>query len=190
MPIHNPVDADALIAVHAALPDVHHARQHAINAAADHTGRIALTQMTLGGAGLVLTGQGAGDPIYAAAGGGLSTKVKLETRDMTAASGNVAYTGYGFRPKALIIFAIRAQATLPFSIGFGDSAFANRIINIYTADQMWQVQAIIQLCDPADYTKRQTAVLASLDVDGFTLTWTKSGVTAAGTAQIIVLALG
>jgi len=49
--------------------DDHHARQHAISAAADHTGRIALSQMTLGGAGLVLTGQGAGDPTYAAGGG-------------------------------------------------------------------------------------------------------------------------
>lgn len=56
---------------HAALPNVHHVRQHAIDAAADHTGRIALTQMTDGAAGLVLTGQGAGsDPAYAAVSGG------------------------------------------------------------------------------------------------------------------------
>lgn len=73
---------------HNADPNAHHARQHAIDAAADHTGRIALTQMTLGGAGLVLTGQGAGDPIYAAAAGGIPTVV-FKTADETVNNSNV-----------------------------------------------------------------------------------------------------
>jgi len=55
---------------HADLPNVHHARQHALNAGADHTGRAALSQMPDGTATFVLTAQGAGsDPAYAAAGG-------------------------------------------------------------------------------------------------------------------------
>jgi hypothetical protein len=51
---------------HDADPDAHHARLHTMTDALDHTGRIALSQMTPGGLGLVLTGQGAGDPVYAA----------------------------------------------------------------------------------------------------------------------------
>ena len=54
---------------HDADPDAHHARLHTMTDVLDHSGRIALSQMTLGGAGLVLTGQGAGDPVYAAVAG-------------------------------------------------------------------------------------------------------------------------
>lgn len=68
---------------HAELTDVtenqHHARQHALNAGADHTGRAALSQMPDGTLSYVLTGQGAGvDPAYAAAAGGGSKVVWKE----------------------------------------------------------------------------------------------------------------
>jgi len=53
---------------HNANVNAHHTRLHTMTDVLDHSGRIALSQMTLGGAGLVLTGQGAGDPVYAAAG--------------------------------------------------------------------------------------------------------------------------
>ena len=80
---------------HDADPDAHHARLHTMTDVLDHSGRIALSQMTLGGAGLVLTGQGAGDPVYAAVAG--ATKqffVHCFTGAGGALTGSLGYAAY------------------------------------------------------------------------------------------------
>lgn len=97
---------------------------------------------------------------------------KLETRDLTAGSGNVAYTGYGFRPTGLIITADRT--TTAMSIGSSEPALAQQAMiikvnvtpDIKDGNIVWVEQAA------GDY---QQAVVSSYDVDGFTLTWTKQG---------------
>jgi hypothetical protein len=108
------------------------------------------------------------------------------TRDMTAASGDVSYTGVGFRPRA--IFAIAGVTTvLDSSIGFCDYSLTELCVSYdYTAKAVMAAK-IIQLTEAAG--KAQDAIVKSLDDDGFTLTWTKTGTTSAGTATLYFLCL-
>ena len=103
------------------------------------------------------------------------------TRDMTAASGNVSYTGLGFRPRGLIIQGGVDQSTLVLFMGMTDFAGKSsiqcqsgalatlRILNSY----------IVYLGDAAgsQYVDTPTA-----DADGFTFNWMKSGTPGANTA--------
>ena len=92
------------------------------------------------------------------------------TRVMDAASGAVAYTGVGFLPSRVIFIGTTATS-LSFGIddgttayngyGFGASAAYNGANNSITLLE--------------DGSKTQVAKIASLDSDGFTLTWTKAG---------------
>lgn len=97
-------------------------------------------------------------------------KIKLETRDFTAASGNVSYTGYGFQPTGLIIFSYR------IGLSIGSSEPARGIKCLY---EDWDgslghsITYIIYI--PQSAAQVQRASVASYDVDGFTLTWTKDG---------------
>lgn len=121
--------------------------------------------------------------------GATQVKVKAETRDMTAASGNVSYTGYGFTPTQLLFFA-SGGATGSGSFGSSDAS-----------------KLYVCLCTPSgaavSFNKtnciflgellgaNQKAIVASYDAGvGFTLTWTKTGSPAAGTANILVVAFG
>lgn len=134
--------------------------------------------------GQVLTSGGHGaDPSWATAAGGTLIKVKTETRDLAAAAGNVAYTGYGFTPQALIIFANIAASG---SIGCSDSALA--VIGIHIKFSSYGAAgAFIILLETAS-GKFSTAIVASYDPDGFTLTWTKTS-TPTGVANLTVFAL-
>lgn len=143
-------------------------------------------RLAKGTEGQVLT-MGADDPAWSAAGAGLASKVKAETRDMTAASGNVAYTGYGFQPTALLIL-IELNAASPISIGFSDSAKALGAF-VFPYYGLWEALAgrIISL-DTASGAYQIVFTLVSYDADGFTLTWTKLG-NPTGTANLLVWAL-
>ena len=50
----------------------------------------------------------------------LTSKIITDSRDMTAVSGDVAYTGVGFKPSVILAFASDGAAAS--SIGFSDSA--------------------------------------------------------------------
>jgi len=123
------------------------------------------------------------------AAGTFTNFLKTETRALDAISGDVAYTGYGFQPSALIIFANQSNTKMT-SWGFGDVNLSEMCI--YQKDAAGSFAAdtgnIIYL-DEASGTKSQSAVLKTLDADGFTLTWTRTGTTTAGTGTLIVLAL-
>lgn len=117
----------------------------------------------------------------------LGSKVKQETRDMTAASGDVSYTGYGFKPTALVIFGVTAAGG---GIGAWGIYGGEVDLSIYTQGDDTNFHGssvLIEFRETA--TKVQDAVVKSEDVDGFTLTWTKAGVPAADTAILKVLAL-
>lgn len=146
-----------------------------------------LTALAIGTADYKLFTNAAGDlPEWA-----VGIKIGTFLRLMNAASGNVAYAGIGFKP-SLVIFSGGVSGgfiatyfgmddgTLHYSVGnWGASApgFCN----------VDQNNCIILLEDAAG-TKIQRAALASLDADGFTLTWTRVGVTAAGNANIHYIA--
>ena len=102
----------------------------------------------------------------------LNTKVIKATRDLTAASGDVEYSGVGFMPTALICIGAIGSADNAFW-GISDSdktdkymkrqggTFGapgdNYLINVEPVSNNWQI-----------------ATVKSYNADGFTLTWTKS----------------
>ena len=109
-------------------------------------------------------------------------KAKLETRARNAASGDVAYTGYGFTPTGLIIIAVDGSNG---SIGSSEPALAEQCL--YEVGGVMSIETKIVYIDEGD-AKRQHAVVKTYDADGFTLTWTRVGVTTAGTINLHVFA--
>jgi len=114
-------------------------------------------------------------------------KIGTLTRAMDAASGDVAYTGVGFQPSNIIFFG--EVGTDGLSFGFDNATnhyatflytAATTIFNKSTAYSVYVVEAD---------AKYQAAIVKTFDVDGFTLTWTRTGATASATATIMYLAI-
>lgn len=102
----------------------------------------------------------------------LVSKVITATRNMTAATGDVAYTGVGFTPTSLMVIA-NIEAVVAQSIGISDSAKTVRNMfqqNNSTYSSGAQVAFLISTA--GNY---QSAIVKTYDADGFTLTWTKTG---------------
>lgn len=111
------------------------------------------------------------------------------SRDMTLANGNQSVVGVGFRPTYIIFNAGIINLTgYPLSFGFtdgtNDRCRRNKFLEL--ADQ-WtatsQVASMV-LSGAAD----NGCTLASLDADGFTVTWAKSG-SPTGTCSVDFLAI-
>lgn len=112
----------------------------------------------------------------------LSSKLITSTRDMTAANGDVAYTGVGFTPTAIIAMAGAVGTDL--AIGVSDSALGEMGVNQDGAGNSIASATAILTMGTSGTT--QVAVVKSYDADGFTLTWTKAG-SPTGTATLIFL---
>lgn len=139
-------------------------------------------------------GAGTGDPIdgtveqaWAALQAGAHFKAGSLSRDMTAASGNVAYTGIGFRPSAIFLLA-NVNGTVAVSWGFttGVSNNVSILDNNGTGTYAISTNKSVYLSTSAG--NDQQAALASFDGDGFTLSWTKSGAPT-GTGTVMFLAM-
>lgn len=104
----------------------------------------------------------------------LASKVITATRDMTAASGDVAYTGVGFKPTSIIACSAVDASTKGISWGFCDSAKTNRAMAYgnTTATFYASLTALVYFV-PSD-GNYQIAIVKSFDADGFTLTWAKT----------------
>ena len=109
------------------------------------------------------------------------------TIDLTLASGTQAITGVGFKPK-YIEFMARKNATLIGSDGWSNGA-ANHCV--YTtaaaagsADSVDGSNCISFNDGSGNY---KTAIVQSLDVNGFTLSWTKTG-SPTGTGAFVYMA--
>ena len=112
------------------------------------------------------------------------------TRDMEAATGTVATTGVGFVPKALIFFAVDVNSTA-YSWGFDDGTNSLTLYSYHyaVADTVTHSDTFsIYMRKSASLS--QGAVVNSFDSDGFTLSWTRTGTTTAGTGIIKYLAIG
>ena len=126
--------------------------------------------------------------------GSLQAQLINFSRDLTAIDGDVAYTGAGCRPVAVIIFGRRSpsQATPSWSVGFGDKSLAEMLIMQYVeVGQLtngFDATFIVYL--RIDGTKYSYATLKSLDADGFTLTWTTVGVLTGHVGDFGALCLG
>ncbi|MGM5018734.1 hypothetical protein [Tardiphaga sp. 367_B4_N1_1] len=119
---------------------------------------------------------------------GLKSKVIATTRVLTAASGNVAYTGVGFKPSAIV--AVAAINTTPaFGVGFSDAALGAGGVTYYGNNHATFGAFLIEVFLTNDLgSDYQTASVASYDADGFTLAWTKNG-SPTGTANLYFLCL-
>ena len=113
---------------------------------------------------------------------GLQTKLITSTRDLTAASGNVSYTGVGFTPTA--IHNISYVTASLGSLGYADSARADTGIKL-NVTATYESGFIYLETTSNNY---QTATIASYDSDGFTLTWTKVN-SPTGTLQLSFLCM-
>jgi len=109
---------------------------------------------------------------------------KSETRAMADVSGDVAYTGYGFKPSVLIITSCLGDALSWAQI---DINLDERCV-YKKADTKTFYSGNYSVMIMLSATSAQEAIIKSLDSDGFTLTWAKAG-TPAGTGNFTVLAL-
>lgn len=142
-----------------------------------------LARLALGGANTRLfINAGATAPEWA-----VGVKVVTYTRDMQAVGGNVAITGAGFKPSAIIVMA---TGPLSFSLGFGDTGTAEWSIR-FTGATLNAIETNIgtfmTIVEDAGLTKYQYANLTSFDADGCTLYWTKGGTPAAGTGYYTIM---
>lgn len=109
------------------------------------------------------------------------------TRDLTAASGNVAYTGVGFKPRLIRFYTAVGGTTVS---SHGEAAQTGGVVQ-YTADAVAGYSTNASACIFA-YTavtgsNYQYAAVATFDVDGFTLTWTKNA-SPTGTLSVVYVA--
>lgn len=113
----------------------------------------------------------------------LASKAIEINRNMTTASGDVAYTGVGFTPTSILMIGF-IEATSTFSIGIVDSSKVTASIFPHSSANMGGANNKLYLqVNANDY---QGANVKTFDADGFTLTWTKTG-SPTGTATLYIL---
>jgi hypothetical protein len=119
--------------------------------------------------------------------GSSSFKVGTFTRDMTAVTGDVAYSGVGFSPLCVLFFS--TETTL---LCWG----ADTVTNKYMMSQQavggayyLNTGSSIQILTSSAPLTGQGAFIKTMDADGFTLTWAKSGTPAAGTMSVFYVAM-
>lgn len=108
-------------------------------------------------------------------------KVIAATKDMTAATADVAYTGVGFKPAGIVALAA-INSSMQFSYGIADAGLTTG--NSYNTSASTNVAvdgSFLTLWGAGGGA--QTGTLKSLDSDGFTMTWTKY-LTPTGTVTI------
>lgn len=101
----------------------------------------------------------------------LKTKIITATRDLTAATGAVAYTGVGFVPTKITAFAA-VDNVIGSSTGFSDSAKTTMVL-LSSAGNTRYINTFLVFVETSA-GNYQTAALTTYDADGFTLTWTKT----------------
>jgi len=113
-------------------------------------------------------------------------KVMTSTRNLTAATGDVSYTGIGFKPGALIAIGYVPTGTIGISVGFSVGAAGYSVLTrAATAAYSGSASNLLQAFDG---TNQHLGAVKSLDADGFTLTWTKNS-SPTGEMTFLVLAL-
>ncbi len=115
-----------------------------------------------------------------------SAFIKAETRDLAAATGDVAYTNYGFTPRGLFIFAF---LNINNASSWGASDPAKAMISWAFVSPTTITPSITKVVNCTNVAgDGQTALVKSYDVDGFTLTWTHLGA-GVGTVLLTVAAI-
>ena len=109
----------------------------------------------------------------------VATQVKVGEFNyiVDTASGTQAITGVGFQPIALWIFAGPDRGISPPPVwGGSDGTTHGNVASIHpTAAELWDANTANLIDIETSAGNTATAVVASFDADGFTLTWTKTG---------------
>lgn len=111
--------------------------------------------------------------------------IKNFTRDLAAVSGDVAYTGIGFKPSLIVARATPPDGGFNISLGEYTTVGGHQNMNTYAAGT-WESTTSYFIALIASIGNTQTAIVKSFDADGFTLTWTKAG-SPTGTANVHVV---
>jgi len=144
----------------------------------------------------VMTSEGTAGQFAKSAGAGANSlwafsfsqaKLITSTRDFTAASGDVAYTGVGFTPKVIVAW-VAQDNQVRASLGLWETSHATGTA-IGQDGTNWQVETALLIHATQGAGTNQNAILKTADADGFTLTWTKVG-SPTGTVSLIFLCLG
>lgn len=117
--------------------------------------------------------------------GGGSFKTKNFSRALNAASGDVSYTGIGFKP-TVAIFICNLDGQESISVGYDDGT-AHACTAIYGNTGTYSTGGAIYAVNSAG-TAYQLGYVKSWDSDGFTITWLLFGSTA-GTINCGVLCM-
>lgn len=117
---------------------------------------------------------------------------RVGTIAVPGATGNVAYTGLGFKPSAIVFMSMPgASGTLgSFALGFTDGV-NNRLMGLWGDDSgllgggnaernLLATRCVGHYSTSWDYE----AAIVSMDLDGFTLNWTNAG---AGTVYYLAM---
>lgn len=112
-------------------------------------------------------------------------KIGSLTRAMDASSGDVSYTGVGFKPSHIIFIGSSADGGL--SVGMDDGT--NRgAIYWFAASTSFANASIICIALVDKDGGSQSAVVKSMDSDGFTITWTKDSSPGSQTGAVYYMA--
>lgn len=128
-------------------------------------------------------------------GGTFQTKVVYGSRDITASTADVGYTGVGFTPKALIVWAwVNTGTYWAFGMA-GSGPTQGGITGSYNGTEgsiagPSNTTTYILRMETGGTEAGQTMALKSFDADGFTITWTKNGSPGANTIGFFALCLG
>lgn len=110
-------------------------------------------------------------------------KVGSFTRDISAATAAIEYTGVGFQPKA-VSFIAGVGATFAYSMGFDDGTTHGVIGHDSATTVNPDNYSIFLQSATGSYTR---ALVSAFGTDGFTLTWSKTGAPS-GNAVIFYMA--
>lgn len=108
-------------------------------------------------------------------------KIGTLTRNQTSSTGNVAYTGVGFRPKIVKFLASNGASGIVGTSGVDDGT-THFAMNVLSGSTAVLTDRSINASDAATWA--QYGYIASMDSDGFTIAWTKFGSPPAGTITV------
>lgn len=113
-------------------------------------------------------------------------KIGTFTRAMTAASGDVSYTGVGFQPNNILFLAHSTSGSISTGMDNGTSRYA--VTTWGTTVPYYSNTAYLSVSMIQSVTQLQTALVKSFDSDGFTLTWTRTGTPSHGDGTVYYMA--
>ena len=113
------------------------------------------------------------------------SKIISSTRDLSAATADVSYTGAGFTPTSIVaLWTI--NYSFSFGVGVSDSTKGAANAEQYASTKFYSSTYLLDIGTAAGVN--QYAAVKTYDSDGFTLTWGKTG-SPTGTATIRFLCL-